>query len=51
MSGLALLYHIGSPQSKDGNDRLEEKVDRILEAVSKDGKSQIAELDRAYHRD
>lgn len=51
VTGLALLYHIGSPQSKDGNDRLEEKVDLILQAVSKDGKSEVARLDRAYFRD
>jgi hypothetical protein len=51
VSGLALLYHVGSPQSKEGNDRLEEKIDRILEAVSKDGRVEIARLDRAYYRD
>jgi hypothetical protein len=51
VSGLALLYHIGSPQSKEGNDRLEEKVDLILEAVSKESKAQIAALERQYHRD
>lgn len=51
VSGLSLLYHIGSPQSKDGNDRLEEKVDLILRAVSKDGDKQIDKLDRAYFRD
>jgi hypothetical protein len=51
VSGLALLYHIGSPQSKDGSDRLEEKVDLILQAVDKNGKKDIARLDRAYHRD
>jgi hypothetical protein len=51
VSGLTLLYHIGSPQSKEGNDRLEEKIDRILEAVDKDAKQEIARLDRAYHRD
>jgi hypothetical protein len=51
VSGLALLYHVGSPQSNEGNDRLEEKVDLILEAVSKDGNEAINELDRAYHRD
>lgn len=51
VSGLALLYHIGSPQSKDGNDRLEEKVDLILKAVDKDAEKAIARLDRAYHRD
>ena len=51
VSGLALLYHIGSPQSKDGTDRLEEKVDLILHAVSREAKSEIARLDRAYQRD
>ena len=51
VSGLALLYHIGSPQSKDGNDRLEEKVDSILRAVSKNAESEIARLDREYFRD
>jgi hypothetical protein len=51
VAGLALLYHVGSPQSKDGNDRLEEKIDLILRAVDKDGKKEIARLDEAYHRD
>ena len=51
VSGLALLFHIGSPQSKDGNDRMEEKVDLILKAVADDGDQQIARLDRTYHRD
>jgi hypothetical protein len=51
VSGLALLYHIGSPQSKEGNDRLEEKVDLILQALDKNGKTEIAKLDRAYLRD
>ena len=51
VSGLALLYHVGSPQSKDGDDRLEEKIDLILLAVNKDAKSDIARLDRTYHRD
>jgi hypothetical protein len=50
VSGLALLYHIGSPQSKEGNDRLEEKVDLILQAVDKDAKKEIARLDRVYQR-
>lgn len=51
VAGLALLYHIGSPQSKDGNDRLEEKIDLILEAVHTDGKKEIQRLDRIYIRD
>jgi hypothetical protein len=51
VSGLALLYHVGSPSSKEGNDRLEEKVDLILQAVDKDAKKEITRLDRVYHRD
>jgi len=51
VSGLALLYHVGSPQSKDGTDRMEEKIDLILQAVDKDGKARIARLDDAYQRD
>ena len=51
VSGLALLFHVGSPQSKDGNDRLEEKVDLILKSVAGDGEDQIARLDRVYQRD
>jgi hypothetical protein len=51
VAGLALLYHIGSPQSKEGNDRLEEKVDLILKAVDQNGKDEIARLDRLYQRD
>lgn len=41
----------GSPQSKDGDDRLEEKVDLILKSVAEDGDEQIARLDHVYHRD
>jgi hypothetical protein len=51
VSGLAILYHIGSPQSKDGNDRLEEKVDLILKAVNQNAEMEIAKLDRMYQRD
>ena len=51
VSGLALLYHIGSPQSKEGNDRLEENIDLILQALDKDGKKEITKLDRTYFRD
>jgi hypothetical protein len=51
VTGLMLLYHIGSPQSKDGHDRLEEKIDLILHAVEKNAKAEIARLDRVYHRD
>jgi hypothetical protein len=51
VAGLAMLYHIGSPQSKEGNDRLEEKVDLILKAVNQNGSAEINKLDRVYQRD
>lgn len=51
VAGLALLFHIGSPQSKEGNDRLEEKVDLILLAVDKNAKKDIKRLDDIYMRD
>ena len=50
VAGLAMLLHIGSPQSKEGDERKEEKLDRILAAVDKDAKRTIAELDEKYPR-
>ncbi len=50
VAGLAFLLHVGSPQSKEGDDRKEEKIDQILRAVSKDGDEQIRKLDAKYPR-
>lgn len=36
--GLAVLLYVGSPQSKEGDERKEAKLDAILQAVEKDGK-------------
>jgi hypothetical protein len=33
VGGLALLLHVGSPQSKEGDDRMEAKIDALLLAV------------------
>ena len=33
VAGLAFLWHVGSPQSKEGDDRKEEKIDLIMETV------------------
>ena len=33
VAGLAFLFHVGSPSSKEGDDRKEEKLDRLLEAA------------------
>ena len=49
VAGLALLLHVGSPQSKEGEDRMEAKLDEILKRVApSDGEAIIDELDEAY---
>jgi hypothetical protein len=50
VAGLALLLYVGSPQSKEGDDRKEEKIDRLLEKLHPEGKKVIAELDKKYPR-
>ena len=51
VAGLAFLLHVGSPQSKEGDDRKEAKLDAILEAVDpKHGKVLIERLDRQFQR-
>lgn len=49
VAGLALLLHVGSPQSKEGDDRIEAKIDAILLAVDrKHGDRAIRDIDRLY---
>ena len=49
VAGLALLLHVGSPQSKEGDDRMEAKIDAILLAVErKSGEALLDDIDRAY---
>jgi len=49
VAGLAMLLHLGSPQSKEGDDRMEAKVDAILLAVEpKKGGKLLKEIDEAY---
>ena len=50
VAGLALLLHVGSPQSKEGDERKEEKIDRILRAVDKNAERVITELDTKFPR-
>jgi hypothetical protein len=51
VGGLAILLHLGSPQSKEGSDRVEEKIDAILRRVDPDGGDRLlAELDRRFER-
>jgi hypothetical protein len=51
VAGLALLLYVGSPQSKDEDDRLEEKLDAILKAVDKDGATRIEQLEKKYPKE
>ena len=51
VAGLAFLLHVGSPQSKEGDERKEEKLDRILHAVNaKEASRIISDLDAKYPR-
>jgi hypothetical protein len=51
VGGLAFLLFVGSPQSKEGDDRREEKLDAILRRVdASTAETVIAELDRHYPR-
>ena len=47
--GLTLLLHVGSPQSKDSEDRSEAKLDAILRRVDPEGAEKtLAALSRKY---
>jgi hypothetical protein len=49
--GLAYFLYVGSPSSKENDDRIEAKVDALLRLVGKaDGETQIRELDERYMR-
>ena len=51
VAGLAFLLSVGSPQSKEGEERLEEKIDAIFLAVDeKNARKKIEALDRKYWR-
>lgn len=49
VAGLSILLYIGSPQSKEGDDRKEEKLDAILRSVNKtEGETIIKNLDKRF---
>ena len=51
VGGLAMLLYVGSPQSRESDDRKEAKLDAILEAVDpKQGKATIDKLDKEFQR-
>ena len=49
VGGLAILLYVGSPQSKEGDDRMEAKIDEILRKLDpQNGERIIQELDKEY---
>jgi hypothetical protein len=51
VGGLAWLLYIGSPQSKEGDERKEAKLDAILRKLDpQEADALIARLDREFHR-
>jgi len=49
VGGLAFLLFVGSPRSKEEDDRLEEKLDAILRAVDRENAERlIADLDGRF---
>jgi hypothetical protein len=49
VAGLAILLHVGSPQSKEGDDRMEAKLDAILLAVEpRKGDKLLKDIDDEY---
>ncbi len=51
VAGLAMLWHVGSPQSKEGEDRKEEKIDAILRMLNPEQAEQLLKrFDEKYPR-
>jgi hypothetical protein len=49
--GLAYFLYVGSPASKENDDRTEAKIDALLQLVGKErGEALIAEIDAAHER-
>jgi hypothetical protein len=49
VGGLAFLLFLGSPQSKEGHDRIEAKIDEILRHVDPTGGDRkVAQIDELY---
>jgi hypothetical protein len=52
VAGLSFLLYIGSPQSKESDERKEEKLDLILQALNpEDAGKVIKALDKKYPRE
>jgi hypothetical protein len=43
VAGLSILLYVGSPQSKESDERLEKKLDRILQKIDPEKAQEIIE--------
>jgi hypothetical protein len=50
VAGLAVLLHVGSPQSKEGDERIEAKLDYLMSQTS-DGLAKQQDIDRRFLRE
>ncbi len=50
VGGLAFFLYLGSPQSREGEERKEAKLDAILRQLGPNGQRIINELDERYTR-
>ena len=41
VAGLSILFYVGSPQSKEGDDRKEEKLDYIIRKLDPDNYNKL----------
>jgi hypothetical protein len=49
VAGLSFLWYVGSPQSKEGDDRKEEKIDAILRKLDPDhAEALLKKLEHKY---
>lgn len=49
--GLAYFLYVGSPSSKENDDRIEAKIDALIELAGRDeGRLIVAQIDRKYLR-
>jgi uncharacterized protein DUF6766 len=52
VAGLSLLWYVGSPQSKEEHDRLEEKIDFIIKRLEPENATQLLkEWDKKYPKE
>jgi hypothetical protein len=52
VAGLALFWYVGSPQSKEAEERTEEKLDLILKKIDgENAEKEIREIEKKYPKE